>query len=219
MEKEQNIIKFLNTIDKREIGRVILVNYNNNSTSCKYGNSYIDFWTEIEYLPKYSNRTTTTSLSEQDWKILQLYLNTDVKILEYLEETDLTIQEIKKYIEEVDNCKIYKFHSFEIGKEGLIVRYFTSTNIKVLPKYRTVVKNYRSKVSPQEAAQIVFSTLRNGTEFYDAWKETIVTSILKTREQFLKEHELKQVPKELEYSLANKAAKHFLNILTDDRKS
>lgn len=216
MEKEQNIIKFLNTIDKRGISKVISVSLQNTSNRHV---EYVDFWYDLEYLSNNSDRPTVISLSRYESADLKIYLETDLKILNYLEENDLTIQKIKKYIEEIDNCKIYKFHSFDIGSNGLIVRYFTSTNIKDLPKYRTVVKNHRPNVSLIDACEIVFDALKNDEDYYYGWQANIAMSILDTKRWFLEEYELEQVPKELEHSLANKAAKHFLNTLVDERKS
>lgn len=215
MEKEQNIIKFLNTIDKRGVSKVISVSLQNTSNRHV---EYVDFWYDLEYLSNNSDRLTVISLSRYESADLKIYLETDLKILNYLEENDLTISEIKKYLEEVDNCKIYKFHSFVIGKDGLIVRYFVNDYEK-MPKYRTVVKNHHPKVSLIDACGIVFDALKNDEDYYYSWQANIAMSILDTKRWWLEEHGLEKVPKELEHFLANKAAINFLNMLIDDRTS
>lgn len=216
MEKEQNIIKFLNTIDKRGVSKVISISFTNNTNNINI--KYVDFYYNIEYLPNNSNKSTIISLSNQESEILKFYLEANSKILNYLEENNLTIQEIKKYLEEVDNCKIYKFHSFDIGTEGLIVRYFVNDYEKI-PKYRTVVKNHRPKVSLKDACEIVFDALKNDVDYYYGWQANIAMAFLDTKRWFLEEYELDEIPKEMELALANRAAKYFLNTLIDERKS
>ena len=213
MEKEQNIIKFLNTIDKRGVKQIISVDFKNISN--RY-TEYFDFWYEIEYLPNDSNRTTIISLSKFETDDLNIYLNTDLKVLNYLEENDLTIQEIKNYLEEINGCKIYKFHSFDIGKNDLIVRYFDNDYEK-MPKYRTVVKNHHPKVSLKDSCEIVFDALKNDVDYYYSWQANIAMAFLDTKRWFLEEYGLEEVPKEMELALANRAAKYFLNTLIDDK--
>ena len=156
-------------------------------------------------------------------------MNIDIKDLEYLENSNISIKEIKNYLHQIINHNTnnnFLFHITDIICDEfgeIIICYnvrFGETRLQKSHKchINTFSKPVRNNISLIDACEIIFNALKNDKDYYHSWQSNIAMSILDTKRWFLEEHDLKKVPKELEQSLANKAAKHFLNILTDDRK-
>lgn len=217
MEKESNIIKFINTIDKREIGWVNSIEF-----------SPIEYMIPcliIEYFPKNALKPSIISLDKKEQERFNIFINSDEAAIDFLLENDISIDGILEYLRNYSNTilsrgiekvSFSKFSGLVVSIKDMIKNKSVTFNQKVdLENLLNFIskKSSNKQISTKQAVEKLCGELKNDKGYYFGWQSNIAMAILDTKRWFLEEHGLKEVPKEMEHSLANKAAIHFLNSL------